>query len=39
MCRNSTEKNRSWHESMKNEAKKAVSIAMGEKADVAHTEL
>ena len=37
MCQNSTEKNKR-HKSMKNKAKKAVSKAMREKAEEAHSE-
>ena len=38
MCQNNIEENENRHKSMKNKAKKAVSKAMGEKADEAHTE-
>ena len=39
MCQNNTEENKGRYESMKNEAKKAVSKAMLEEAEVALSEL
>ena len=39
MCWNSTEKNKSWHKSMKNKTKKAVSKSMREKAERHLTEI
>ena len=39
MCQNSTEENKRMYKSMKSKAMKAVSMAIKEKAEEAHTEL